>query len=45
MSDNRFYLLLDSGTLCIYNFEKETAILEKIQYPNQLKDAEEISVS
>ncbi len=30
ISLNRFILLLDSGTILIYNFEKETAILEKM---------------
>lgn len=37
---NRFFILLASGTICIYKFDKETAILEKLQYPNQLKDSE-----
>ncbi len=27
---DRFFLLLESGSICIYNIEKETAILEKI---------------
>jgi len=40
MSLNRFFILLSSGTICIYKYDKETAILEKLQYPNQLKDSE-----
>ena len=40
MALNRFIILLKSGTLCVYKFDKETAILEKLQYPNQLKDSE-----
>lgn len=37
--------MLESGTICIYNFDRETAILERIQYPNQLKDSENGTVS
>jgi WD40 repeat protein len=40
MALNRFFILLASGTICVYKFDKETAILEKLQYPNQLKDSD-----
>jgi hypothetical protein len=30
----RVFVLLTSGTLCIYRIDRETAILEKLQYPN-----------
>ncbi len=36
----RMFLLLASGTLCIYRVDKDTAILEKLQTPNMLKDSE-----
>lgn len=45
MSLNRFFILLASGTICVYKFDKETAILERLQYPNQLKDTEGRSMS
>ena len=31
---NKFFVLLVTGTICVYRFDKETAILELIQYPN-----------
>ena len=34
------FLLLASGTLCIYRVDRDTAILEKLQYPAMLKDSE-----
>ena len=34
MSLKRMFILLTSGTLCIYKIDKDTAILEKLQYPN-----------
>lgn len=34
------FLLLASGTLCIYRVDRDTAILEKLQYPQMLKDSE-----
>lgn len=45
MSLNRFIILLTSGTVWVYRFDKETAILEKIQYPKQLKDSENRSMN
>jgi hypothetical protein len=36
----RMFLLLASGTLCIYRVDRDTAILEKLQYPNMIKDSE-----
>ncbi|CDW84829.1 UNKNOWN [Stylonychia lemnae] len=37
---NRLLVLLITGSICIYQFEKETALLERIQQPNQLRDSE-----
>ena len=37
---DRFILLLSSSTICIYKRVKETALLEKIQDPNDVKDCE-----
>lgn len=34
------FLLLTSGTICVYKIDRDTAILEKMQYPNQLRDSE-----
>ena len=34
------FLLLVSGTLCIYRVDRDTAILEKLQYPSMIKDSE-----
>ena len=45
MSLQRMFILLTSGTLCVYRIDKDTAILEKLQYPNQLKDSEGKCVS
>ena len=36
----RVFILLASGTLCIYRADRDTAILEKLQYPHMLKDSE-----
>jgi hypothetical protein len=36
----RMFLLLVSGTLCIYRVDRDTAILEKLQYPSMIKDSE-----
>lgn len=36
----RMFLLLASGTLCIYRVDRDTAILEKLQYPSMIKDGE-----
>jgi len=34
----RVFMLLRTGALCLYRFlDKETAVLELMQYPNQLK--------
>lgn len=44
MTLKRMFVLLTSGTLCIYKIDKDTAILEKLQYPNQLRDSEGKSV-
>jgi hypothetical protein len=41
----RMFLLLASGTLCIYRVDRDTAILEKLQYPSMLKDSEGKSLS
>ncbi|CDW78455.1 wd repeat-containing protein 87 [Stylonychia lemnae] len=45
MTLKRMFILLTSGTLCIYKIDRDTAILEKLQYPNQLKDSEGKSVT
>lgn len=37
---DRFILLLSSSTICIYKRVKETALLEKIQDPSEVKDCE-----
>jgi len=34
MTLNRVFILLTSGTLCIYKIDRDTAILEKMQYPS-----------
>lgn len=34
MTLKRMFILLTSGTLCIYKIDRDTAILEKLQYPN-----------
>ena len=39
------FLLLKSGILCIYNIDKETGTLEKVQYSKDLKDYEGKSMS
>jgi hypothetical protein len=39
------FLLLASGTLCIYRVDRDTAILEKLQYPSMLKDSDNKSLS
>lgn len=41
----RMFILLASGTLCIYRADRDTAILEKLQYPNMLKDSEGKSIT
>jgi len=41
---NRFIALLSSSTLCIYFRQKETAILEKVHEPGELKDSEQKKV-
>ena len=36
----RVFMLLKTGALCIYRIlDKETSVLETMQYPNQLKDS------
>ena len=37
---DRFILLLTSSTVCIYKRVKETALLEKILDPSEIKDCE-----
>ena len=34
---DRVFALLATGTICIFNIHSETAVLEKLQYTNQLK--------
>jgi hypothetical protein len=38
---DRFIILLTSSTMCIYRRERETALLEKIQDPSEVKDCEQ----
>ncbi len=40
MSLSRMFILLETGALCIYKIDRDTAILEKLQYTNQLRDSE-----
>jgi hypothetical protein len=41
MALKRVFVLLETGTICVYKVHKrETATLEKIQFPKQLKDYE-----
>ena len=45
MSLDRIFILLEKGTICIYRIDIDTAILEKLQYPTQLKDSENKSIT
>jgi hypothetical protein len=36
----RILILLKSGALCIYKYEKDTALLERIVQPGSIKDSE-----
>jgi hypothetical protein len=40
MHKQRIFMLLKTGAICIYRIlDKETSVLEHMQYPNQIKDA------
>eukprot|EP00347_Sterkiella_histriomuscorum_P004241 403361206 len=41
---NRLLVLLITGSICIYQFNKETSLLEKILKPSQFRDSEGKSV-
>ena len=46
MNLKRVFVLLETGTICVYKvYKRETATLEKIQFPKQLKDYEGKSLS
>lgn len=38
---NRVIVMLANFSLCVYKVHRETALLEKILQPNELKDSEE----
>ncbi|CAI2378793.1 unnamed protein product [Moneuplotes crassus] len=35
----KIFILLSSGTICVYSFDQETALLEKLQRPEHIKDS------
>ena len=37
---DRYIILLSSSTICVYKLFRETALLEVIQDPNEIKDCE-----
>ncbi|CAI2378645.1 unnamed protein product [Moneuplotes crassus] len=41
----KIFILLSSGTICIYSFDQETALLEKLQRPEHIKDSQGKSVN
>jgi hypothetical protein len=46
MHKQRIFVLLKTGVLCLYRFlDKETAVLEHMQYPNQLRVSISISLN
>lgn len=46
MALKRVFVFLQTGTFCVYKVEgRETATLEKLQFPKQLKDYENKSLS
>lgn len=46
MSLKRVFVLLQTGSLCVYKVhDRETATLEKLQFPKELKDYEGKSLS
>jgi len=46
MNKDRVFILLTTGTLCIYRFDEgQTAILEKLMHSNEIKDIMQRSLS
>ena len=46
MALKRIFVFLKTGTFCVYKVDgRETATLEKLQFPKQLKDYEKKSLS
>lgn len=45
MDLNRIFILLASGTICIYSFDQETGILEKLLRPDHIKDSDGKSIT
>lgn len=41
----KIFILLASGTICIYSFDQETALLEKLQRPEHIKDQDGKSIN
>lgn len=41
----KIFILLASGTICVYSFDQETALLEKLQRPEHIKDSDGKSVN
>jgi hypothetical protein len=35
--NNRVYILLETGVICVYNIDKEQAVLIKMQHPSMVK--------
>ena len=41
----KMFILLASGTICVYSFDQETALLEKLQRPEHIKDSDGKSIN
>jgi WD40 repeat protein len=41
----KIFILLASGTICVYSFDQETALLEKLQRPEHIKDQDGKSIN
>lgn len=41
----KIFILLASGTICVYSFDQETAMLEKLQRPDHIRDSDGKSIN